>query len=62
MTAIYAIGLAFVLPFTFVQEARAFNEPDLLSIQIRATAKRVRVLIKFSSLYQTSTGYESELS
>src|SRR5687767_643030 len=36
--AIYAIGFAIVLTFSFVPEARAFDKPDLLGVQIRAIA------------------------
>ncbi len=38
MTAIYAMGLAVLLSFTFVPDVNAFNGCDLLSIQIRPTA------------------------
>jgi len=36
--AFHAIGLVLILLFTFVPEASAFNDPDLLSIKVRATA------------------------
>jgi len=35
--ALYAIGFAIVLPVSFLREAKAFDKPDLLSIEIRAT-------------------------
>lgn len=36
--ALSALGFAIVLLFSFVREARAFYGPDLLNVQIRATA------------------------
>lgn len=38
--AFHAIGLVLFLLFIFVPETSAFNDPDLLSIKIRATAIR----------------------
>jgi hypothetical protein len=38
--AIHTIGVAIFLGFFFGSEARAFEEPDLLTIEIKATAIR----------------------
>lgn len=62
MITIYAIGLAVVLLFTFVPEASAFNEPDLLTLQIKAIAiKResiAQIFDRLASDYEIPVGIE----
>jgi hypothetical protein len=62
MIAIYSIGLPLLLLFSFVSEASAFDEPDLLSRQIRATAIKAesidQVLDLLAADYRIPIGIE----
>jgi len=62
MTSAYVIGLAALLAFSFVPEASAFNEPDLLTRQIKATAIKdesiAKVLDLLASKYDIPIGIE----
>ena len=62
MTAIHAIGLVALLAFSFVPEAGAFNEPDLLTRQIKATVIKAeniaQVLDLLVSEYDIPIGIE----
>lgn len=62
MIEVYAIGLAVLLAFSFVPEASAFNEPDLLSRQIKATAINgasiAQVMEILASEYEIPVGIE----
>ena len=59
--AVYAIGFAMVFPFCFVREARAFDRPDLLTRQIKATAikgETIDQVIGHLTEYGISVGIE----
>ena len=62
MTAIYVIGLVVLLAFSFVPEASAFNEPDLLTRQIKSTVIKgesiVQILDRLASDYEIPMGIE----
>jgi len=59
---IYTVGLAALLVFSFVPEANAFNEPDLLTRQIKATSIKgesiAQVLDLLASEYDIPVGIE----
>lgn len=62
MIKIYAVGLTALLAFSFVPEAIAFNEPDLLTRQIKATAIKgetiAQVMGLLASEYDIPIGIE----
>src|SRR5688500_17961851 len=62
MMVLCVICLAMFLPFSFVPQARAFNEPDLLARQIRPTAIKGesvdQVLGTLTSYYRIPIGIE----
>lgn len=61
-TTIYAIGLVILLAFSVVPKASAFNEPDLLIRQIKATAIKDesidQILDRLASDYEIPVGIE----
>jgi hypothetical protein len=62
MIKIYTVGLTALLAFSLVPEAVAFNEPDLLTRQIKATAVKdetiAQVLALLASEYDIPIGIE----